>query len=261
MNPSKGSPQPQERLEQLGPGFQLLVIENSEEMSRIAAEQISNELRAKPNMFLCAATGSTPTRAYELLVEKKNDQASLFQSLRLLKLDEWGELPMDDAGSCETYLQKHLVRPLEIPSARYLSFQSEANSEAECARITEALAEAGPLDLCILGLGVNGHLGFNEPADALQPMPHRAELSSSSLQHSMIRQAKTSLKYGLTIGMAHLLQSKKILLLVNGIHKAPAMRQLLSGRISTHFPASFLWLHPHVICICDRDAVASDSAT
>ena len=167
---------------------------------------------------------------------------------------------MEDEGSCETYLQRHLIGPLRIPSDRYFAFQNQANPEMECARISQILAMTGPIDLSILGLGLNGHLGFNEPADALQPRSHRAELAPSSLQHSMIQKAKIPIKYGLTLGMADLLHSKKILLLVNGSHKATALQQLLSGRISTHFPASFLWLHPQVICFCDRAAVEGKGA-
>jgi galactosamine-6-phosphate isomerase len=246
---------PQAMAGQPGAGFQLRIAGNFEEMSRLAAGQIEEELRAKPGLLLCAATGSTPTRAYQILASKKKEQPALFRALRIVKLDEWGGLPMENAGTCETYLRTHLLVPLEVPPARYISFQNGPAPESECARITACLEAEGPIDLCILGLGLNGHLGFNEPADTLQSGPHCAELSRSSLQHSMIRDEKIAVTFGLTLGMAHLLQSRKILLLVNGSHKAAAMRQLLSKVISTRFPASFLWLHPHVTCFCDRDAL------
>ena len=243
---------------QFGSGFHCIVKETFQEMSSAAADAIADELRKKSDLLLCAATGSTPTLAYQFLTEKRREEPDLFRALRIVKLDEWGELPMDDAGSCETYLQTYLVKTLEVSSERYISFQSKAEPEPECHRVAEALDQTGPIDLCVLGLGVNGHLGFNEPADSLQPLPHRAELAPSSLQHSMIKQARVPLKYGLTIGMAHLLQSKTIILLVNGSHKAAAMKQLLSQRVSTHFPASFLWLHPRVFCFCDRAAIEGD---
>lgn len=235
-------------------GFRCLVKDSFEEMGRAAAEVIADELKKKPGLLLCAATGSTPTPAYGFLTAKKKEEPDLFRSLKILKLDEWGGLPMEDPGSCETYLQNHLIRPLDIPAERYLSFQSRAEPETECRRITQALDENGPIDLCVLGLGLNGHLGFNEPADSLQPLPHRAKLAPGSLQHSMIRNSTVPLEYGLTIGMSHLLQSKMILLLVNGSHKNAAMKRLFSRQVSTDFPASFLWLHPRVICLCDREA-------
>jgi galactosamine-6-phosphate isomerase len=242
--------------EQLAAGFRLHIAETPDEAAAEAARLLAAELRAKPDLLLCAATGATPTRAYELFAARRRYQPPLFNSLRLVKLDEWGQLPMDDPGSCETYLQRHLVQPLEISPSRYLSFQSQANPESECARITQALDEAGPIDVCVLGLGVNGHIGFNEPAESLQGAPHRSKLASSSLRHEMLRDVKVPISYGLTLGMSHLLQSRKILLLVTGSHKVAAMKQLLSRRISSYFPASFLWLHSDVTCICDGAALS-----
>ena len=253
------APKSQAKTEQLGSGFELLVAENYEAMSGLAADEIAEELQAKPDLLLCAATGSTPTRVYQLLIAKAKGAPALFESLRIVKLDEWGAMPPTDHGSCEFYLQKHLILPLNIPPERYLSFAGQDDPQTECERITTELEKTGPVDLAILGLGVNGHLGFNEPADALCPMPHRAELAPSSLKHPMIRESKVSLNYGLTLGLAHLLQARTIILLVNGAHKAPAMKQLLSGQVSTHFPASFLWLHPRVFCFCDRAAIDGET--
>jgi galactosamine-6-phosphate isomerase len=232
--------------------MKLVISETPEAVAQKAAALILDELRAKPGLLLCAPTGSTPTRTYEVLAEKFLKEPSLFDALRVVKLDEWGQLPMDDTGSCEAYLQRHLLGPLKVSRNRYLSFDSQAEPTAECARVEKELDRIGPIDLCILGLGANGHLGFNEPADALQPLPHRAELTPTSLRHSMVREAKIPLSYGLTLGMKHLLQSRKIILLVTGAHKAGPMAHLLSGKISTQFPASFLWLHPDAVCLCDH---------
>jgi galactosamine-6-phosphate isomerase len=235
--------------------MKLIVVDTPEAVAVQAAELIAGEWRAKPGSLLCAPTGSTPTRAYELLAEKRKKEPALFDAMRVVKLDEWGQLPMDDPGSCEAYLRHHLLEPLKISSDRYLSFDSMAEPAAECARVEKALDRQGPIDLCLLGLGANGHLGFNEPAEALDPLPHRAELTPTSLQHSMVRHAKMQLSYGLTLGMKHLLESRKIVLLVTGAHKFEPMKQLLSGKVMTQFPASFLWLHPDAICLCDRAAM------
>jgi len=97
-------------------------------------------------------------------------------------------------------------------------------------------------------LGQNGHVAFNEPADSLHPHAHLAELSETSLNHTMINNAGVEIKYGFTLGMADILQSKKIILLVNGTHKQAIMKRLLQKKISTQLPASLLWLHPNVTC-------------
>ena len=103
----------------------------------------------------------------------------------------------------------------------------------------------------MLGLGVNGHLGFNEPGPHLHPYAHVARLSADSLRHAMLDQARTRPTHGLTLGMADLLQARQVLLLVSGAAKSGPLRKLLAGEITTDFPASLLWLHPNVTLLCD----------
>jgi len=106
--------------------------------------------------------------------------------------------------------------------------------------------------LCILGIGKNGHLGFNEPAKYLNPYTHIAKLSAATLQHSMARRMSERPDCGLTLGMSEIMQSKKILLLISGKDKEATIDEFLTGKISTHLPASFLWLHPNVTCLFDH---------
>ncbi len=234
----------------------LSVYTDYEAVSNQAAELIIEQVCTKPELLLCAATGSSPLRAYEILAERGKREPHLFNRLRVVKLDEWGGLPMDDASTCETYLRRHLTGPLGVSDDRYISFRSDAEDpEAECQRVQEELNNQGPIDLCVLGLGLNGHLALNEPADELNPRVHVARLSAQTLQHPMIRRTqKKWLQYGLTIGMADILQSKNILLLVSGAHKRAAVARLRSSFVSTKFPASFLRLHNNVTCMCDNES-------
>jgi galactosamine-6-phosphate isomerase len=103
-------------------------------------------------------------------------------------------------------------------------------------------------------LGLNGHLGFNEPGSALCPVAHLAPLTEQTRRHSMIAASALKPEYGMTLGMAEILQSRQILLLVSGASKREAFQHFLSGKITTRFPASFLWLHPRLTVFCDRDA-------
>src|SRR5687767_12343628 len=145
-----------------------IVERDYDTMSRRAAEFIVAEIRARPDLLLCTATGSSPTRTYELLAEHHLREPALFGRLRVIKLDEWGGLPPDDPGTCEAYLRRHLIEPLQISPDRYHTFRGDApDPEAECRAVQRTLRDHGPVDLCILGLGINGHVGFNEPADAL----------------------------------------------------------------------------------------------
>lgn len=235
-----------------------LVFADIESLSRYAADTIVELLRVKPDSLLCAASGSTPTRTYELLVEHFLAEPDLFDQLRVIKLDEWGGLSSDDPASCEHHLRTTLVDPIGLEK-RYIAFDGRAPSpERECERIQSWLAGQGPIDICILGLGVNGHLGFNEPGDALWPHAHVTRLSESSLQHAMVRDRPDKPDYGVTLGMADLLQSRHIFLQVSGVSKREPMERLLSGAVCTHFPASFLHLHPHVLLLCDAEAYPAE---
>jgi galactosamine-6-phosphate isomerase len=228
-----------------------------EAMSQLAAELIVEEIRRQPDLLLCAAAGATPTRCYELLVEKHRAEPRWFDRLRVLKLDEWGGLPMDDPATCEAYLRHYLIEPLGISDDRYLTFQSNPpDPQLECQRIRALLAEHSPIDLCLLGLGVNGHLGLNEPADSLSAFTHIVELAESSKQHSMLGKAARPPEYGMTLGMAEILAARKIVLLVSGANKREPLGRLRSPQISTAFPASLLWLHSDVTCFYDREAVS-----
>ncbi|MDB5025460.1 MAG: galactosamine-6-phosphate isomerase [Mucilaginibacter sp.] len=223
------------------------------ELNELASALIIHELQVKPASLVCAATGNSPTGVYQKLVEKKDSIA--VDSLTFIKLDEWYGLGIDDAGSCEYYLHKNLLEPLKISPAKYIAFDGKSeDAEKECSRVANYLDEHGPIDLCILGLGQNGHIAFNEPAENLQPRTHLGTLSETSLTHAMVKGTDAHLKFGLTLGMADILQSKKIILLVNGRHKNAVMGKLLEQKISTQLPASFLWLHAAVECFyCAND--------
>ena len=238
-------------------GFTLRVTEDYEAMSSVAARHVTAVLRANPSALLCLATGASPARTYELLAESGHRKPTLFQRVRLLKLDEWGGLAPDDPATCETYLRERLCGPLGIRGDRFSGWHSRPRQpQTECARMAIWLAAHGPIDLSILGLGVNGHLGFNEPAAALQAGPHVARLSRASLRHEMLRNARGQVRYGLTLGMGDLLRSREILLLVSGPRKAEQLCRLFTGQVTPRFPASFLGLHPALTICCDQAAAA-----
>ncbi len=230
-----------------------------ESLSREAASLIIKELLRKKNALICAATGNSPEGTYTLLSERYKKEPDLFSILRVIKLDEWGGIPMDNPGTCESFLQKHLIGPLEIDSKRYISFQSDPKDpDKECTRIEDELKKNGPVDICILGLGMNGHLALNEPGNFLESNIHVAKLSEITLAHSMVQQMGALPSYGLTLGMKDILQSSLILLLISGIKKKNITAEFMNKNITTELPASFLWLHPNVVCLIDREALPGD---
>jgi len=190
-----------------------------------------------------------------LLGEHRAQKPNAFRSLRMVKLDEWGGLDAGTPGTCEQQLREHLLTPLAITDDRYISFHSDpADPGAECERIRQRLAAEGPIDLCVLGLGMNGHIAMNEPAPSLQPYAHVARLADATLRHPMLTSSETKPSFGLSLGMAEILASREILLLVSGMAKREPLGRLLWREITTEFPASFLWLHPNCTLLCDRAA-------
>jgi len=162
---------------------------------------------------------------------------------------------MNDLATCESYLQRHVLKPWGVKANRYFGWNSRPENPAEeCERVAHWLERHGPMDLCILGLGLNGHLLLNEPAAALTAAPHVAFLSPESKRHTMLQQARNRPRFGLTIGLAGVLQSHRILLLVSGAKKARQLKRLLQGPLTTFCPASFLQLHPNLTVVSDAAA-------
>jgi galactosamine-6-phosphate isomerase len=218
-----------------------------ESLSRAAADQIHLTVTDNPKAKLCLATGSTPTRTYERLAELAKENGEAFNSVFVIKLDEWIGLAQDDEATCGQYLKRRVIEPLSLTEDRLLAFKSDAPDRArECARVQTELDRIGPIDLCLLGLGANGHLGFNEPGESVEPHVHVATLAEETKQHKMVKSQMTKPSHGYTLGLGDLLHSKRILLLVSGKHKESQLKRLLQPRIETTFPASFLWLHQAV---------------
>ncbi len=232
--------------------MRIAVFKDHEAMSRRAAEIMAEAVKRNPAQLFCAASGESPARAYELFVADKE----LGAELRVVTLDEWAGLAPGDTAGCEAYLRRHLIDPLGIPPTRYCSFNgAAADLEMECAAMQKRLIAEGPIDFCLLGVGVNGHLALNEPAAALQPFCHVAALADSSKDHPMLRDCATPVSHGLTLDMTDILQSTHVLALVSGAHKRSVMEKFLCRQITPRLPASFLWLHGNVDFLCDAAAM------
>jgi galactosamine-6-phosphate isomerase len=227
------------------------------EMSHSAAGDIAGEIRMKPALWLCAATGYSPRGTYRELVAKHQRGEIRCDALGIVKLDEWWGIPEGGPGSCEAYLNKELLSPLGLSRERYISFNSDARDpEQECLRVQDTLTETGPVDICLLGLGKNGHLGLNEPASSLSPYCHVSRLAAGSKQHAMLASLEEKPGTGLTLGMADILRARRILLLICGEGKEEAFKAFMQQKIYPGLPVSMLWMHPDVRCYVDASSVS-----
>lgn len=244
----------------LTPHLRLVVAKSPREIGRMAADHLKSALRIRPDLVLCVPTGASPLAMYRAVAKDAAAEPELFSKLRVLKLDEWGPLSGEEAGSCESYIRKEILAPLGVAPERYVGFVGDApDPEAECARVSAELERWGGIDLCLLGIGVNGHLGLNEPADSLSDGAHVAQLTESSQDHGMLASAAIRPTFGITLGMGDLLRARSILLLVHGATKREPMERFLTRRITTQFPASLLWAHRDTTVLCDRDAVPPET--
>jgi galactosamine-6-phosphate isomerase len=240
-----------------GPGLRLQVASDYRSMSRLSAQFIEKNLKQRPDLILCASAGGTPTGVYAELAARSRRHGKRYARMRVLQIDEWGGLKRGNPATCRSDLQTKLLTPMGINGNRFAGFRSDSkNPQRDCQRIARWLAAHGPIDICVLGLGLNGHIAMNEPADVVTPEVHVAKLAPKSLQHNMLKNLARKPAYGLTLGMGDILRSRKILLVVNGPKKRAALKRFFDGPVSSQFPASLLWLHGDVTLICDREAIA-----
>ena len=227
--------------------------ENYEAMSQQGAEIVMREIERKSDLLFCVASGGSPTGLYQEMVKSYRFNADFFSELRVIKLDEWGGLDEGSTFSSEYDVQEKFIKPLEIGEDRYITIDPMTeNPKEECLRVQKELSENGPIDICILGIGVNGHIALNEPAEKLQLDCHVAVLAPTTLNHGMIKTLSHPPTFGMTLGIGNIMDSNRIILFISGKGKKQALEQLLTREITTQFPASMLWLHPNVDLIIDE---------
>lgn len=235
--------------------MKVTVVQDYETLSRAAADILLTTVKENPGAVIIIATGATPTRAYQLWVYDILEQDIPTDNITIIKLDEWGGLPMDHPSTCETYIRKNIIDPLHLHENQYISFNSQPKDpQAECQRIATELDRLNHIDLCILGIGKNGHLGFNEPSDHWSTTPFVTQLTTESLGHEMLRGDASKITFGITLGLENIKKAKKILVLANGESKSRIVATALHGPVTPHCPASIIQTLNHADVFLDEDA-------
>lgn len=228
----------------------VVLKENYEQMSREAAGVIRRVVEKNPEAVIVAATGHSPLGAYRMFAEAVKRDGVDISGVTFVKLDEWLGLKAEDEATCEFFIRKEIVEPLGVREEKYLHFSPEAeDAEAECARVEKAYGELPGVDLVILGIGMNGHLGLNEPGEVLQGSAHVVDLDAKTKGHEMLSHTRQPVSRGITLGMENLFRGEKILLLADGKEKEKGLSCYLQDEITTQVPVSFLKLHPDCTCI------------
>lgn len=240
--------------------MQLIVCDSYEEMSTKAADIIGALISEKNDCTLGLATGSTPVGTYRELARRCAQQSLSFSKVCTYNLDEYVGLGPDSDQSYVYFMRDNFFSHIDIDlSNTHLPDGLCADIDAECRRYSDALAAlSGGLDLQLLGIGINGHIGFNEPDDIFIPDTHCVELTQSTIEaNARFFQTPDEVpRRALTMGVRPIMRAKTVLTLVNGAAKAPILKQALQGPITPHVPVSLLQLHENAIFIADREAAA-----
>ncbi len=238
--------------------MKLRVFRSAEEAGHAAAAAVAAQLKHNRSSVLGLPTGRTSLAVYEALVKLHETGDADFSKAHTFNIDEFVGLLSTDKRSYCAFMQKHLFTRINLPET-HIHFLNggTANLDAECERFEREIAVLGGMDLLLLGIGGNAHIGFNEPARVLHARTHRTRLALET------RRANASLfgnrldrvpREALTIGVGTILEARAILLVATGRSKARAVASMFSGRVSTAQPASVLQLHPNVEVILDLPA-------
>jgi glucosamine-6-phosphate deaminase len=233
------------------------VFADNDRLDARAAQLIAEVVRTVPRPVLGLATGGTPTGVYRKLREAYRNREISFRNTVTFNLDEYVGLPAEHPQSYISYMNEHLFSHVDIPREHiHIPDGTAPDPLAECRRYDEALARAGRIDLQLLGLGHNGHIGFNEPGPTLNRNTHVVELSPTTREANarFFQSLDEVPRQAITMGIGSILHARRIVLLVKGEDKADIVARALTGPITTEVPASLLQTHPDLIVLLDAAA-------
>ena len=241
--------------------MRLILCENYDEVSKAAAKIVASQVTLKPNSILGLATGSTPVGMYNLLGDMCKNGDIDFSETKSFNLDEYYPLSADNDQSYHYFMDEKFFSKINIKKENTFILDGMASSpKDECSSFERKIEASGGIDLQILGIGQNGHIGFNEPNASLNSKTHLTDLTESTIKaNSRFFESYDDVpKQALTMGIGTILKAKKIILLASGANKHRVVKELIEGEINTDIPASMLKLHSDVILICDKAAYSSD---
>lgn len=236
--------------------MEIVVASTYEELSKKLANDLISFIGSIKEPLICTASGDSPSGLYKELVERAGHKELDLSDCWFVGLDEWVGMNEGDEGSCRFHLNNQFFHPLNIKKENICFFNGKSQDlKEECEMTEDFITQHGGIDVAIVGLGLNGHVGMNEPGTS--PLL-RSHLTQIALQTQKVGQKYFSnerdLSYGLTLGIANLMEAKRIMLIVSGSHKAPIVQKVIEGEISEKVPASLLKNHPGLTIYLDQTA-------
>lgn len=235
----------------------IIVVKDYLEMSRKAAHMVVGQILQKPETVLGLATGSSPIGMYDELVKFYKEGMISFKEVVTFNLDEYIGLEPSHEESYAYFMKSNFFEKIDIKEENYhIPFGMAKDIEEECAEYDKMIAKAGGIDFQVLGIGRNGHIGFNEPDIKFEAMTHKIHLDEQTISDNarFFESIDEVPRYAITMGVKTIMQSRGIILLATGAEKAQAVAGMVHGKITPELPASVLQLHPNVTVIVDEAA-------
>ena len=239
--------------------MRVYIGKNYDEMSRIAANVLSAQVTMKPDCVLGLATGSTPIGTYKVLIDRCAKGDLDFSQVKSINLDEYVGLSGEHDQSYRYFMNHNLFDHINIDKANTNVPNGLAEDvDAECDRYNNVINTLGPIDIQVLGMGHNGHIGFNEPADHFPLETHKVDLAQSTIDANarFFASADEVPRQALTMGIKTIMQAKKVLVVANGKGKAEIVKKAFTGPVTPQVPASILQMHPDVVVVLDEEAAS-----
>jgi galactosamine-6-phosphate isomerase len=236
----------------------MIYVSNTyEDMSAQAARDLLNIVTKIKEPLLCTASGDTPKGMYRALINMIREKNIDVSHWNFLGLDEWAGMNGHDEGSCRYHLDRDLFGPLNIKGDKIIFFDGRADAAEECKRIESFIARHKHIDVAIIGLGMNGHIGMNEPGSSVNSRSRLCEIEPITQQVGQkYFTNKQTINKGITLGIATIMEASHVFLLVNGSKKAAITRQAIEGEISEKLPASLLRRHSSLNVYLDKEAAS-----
>jgi len=235
-----------------------LICKNYDEVSRAAADLVVEQVKSKHGSLICFPSGDSPTGMLKYLVAGARAGDVDFSKCYFVGLDEWVGMGKEDEGSCTNFLFENFFTPMQIKPDKMLLFDARAaDLDAACKTMNDFIKLHGPLDIMIVGIGMNGHIGLNEPGTAFNLYAHHSPLApvTISVGQKYFKQ-HTTLIEGITLGLKHLQEARIPILIASGAKKAGIIAQALEGEVSNQLPASIFQTLPSAIVILDEGAAS-----
>lgn len=239
--------------------MQIIVAKDYAEMSEFAAQIIEELVREKPGCVLGLATGSTPEGLYAELVKQHQENGLDFSRVATYNLDEYRGLSHDHPQSYHYFMNKNLFSHVNIlPENTHVPDGSNPDAAAACEEYEDAIELSGGIDLQLLGLGHNGHIGFNEPSDHFAATTNCVDLTENTIQANsrLFDSIDEVPRQAYTMGIGTIMHARQVLMVVSGADKAEILRKVVLGPVTPEVPASILQFHPDVTLVVDEAAFA-----